>query len=348
MLSGEMSSKSGALLVRRPTIDDLAAIAKAAGKTNAAPRTIHHWVSQALLDRPLRIGRYYRYPLRAVGQADTLARWSIRSTGLPMVRFALFIEADSITPEEALGIAAERTGLWRASVATARREARDPELLRREVAKVARWRGHNSVLPREVRMSLDERVAAVAQLVALMLDVHVPGAPPGMAALERALGLRSGRGGAEREVPAALTSKDIAAADSDAMHAAVLAATPAQARVARNVVELLCLWFPALIPSLLATLKASEAPFLAVVEERTTQLSPEAYLAIFAGLLARHADLPKHELAAVESALQPAAAMLEMLATQPSRDLPGVLSRLRPLQRLKLEYALNAATSSAP
>jgi hypothetical protein len=51
-------------------------------------------------------------------------------------------------------------------------------------------------------------------------------------------------------------------------------------------------------------------------------------------------------LTAVESALQPAAAMLEMLATRPPRDLSGVLSRLRPLQRLKLEYALNVAAQS--
>ena len=79
-----------------------------------------------------------------------------------------------------------------------------------------------------------------------------------------------------------------------------------------------------------------------------TQLSPEAYLAIFAGLLARQAHLPEGELAAVEAALQPAAAMLEMLDTQPSRDLPGVLLRLRPLQRLKFEYALSATPSPRP
>jgi hypothetical protein len=32
--------------------------------------------------------------------------------------------------------------------------------------------------------------------------------------------------------------------------------------------------------------------------------------------------------------------MVEMLATQPHRDLNGVLSRLRPLQRLKLESTI--------
>ena len=189
MLTGEMSSKSRAPIVRRPSIDDLAAIARAAGKTNANRHTIRHWVSQKLLDRPLRVGRDYRYPLRAVGQVDTLARWSIRSTGLSMVRFALFVEAESIAPAEALAIVAERTELWRTSVARARSEARDPELLRREAEKAARLRGHNSVLPRQVRMPLDERVAAVAQLVALMLNARVAGVPSGMASLERALGV---------------------------------------------------------------------------------------------------------------------------------------------------------------
>jgi hypothetical protein len=78
------------------------------------------------------------------------------------------------------------------------------------------------------------------------------------------------------------------------------------------------------------------------------KLTPDAYLAIFAGLLARQANLPGQELAAAESALQPAAVMLQMLATQPPVDLPGVLLRLHPLHRLKLEYALNVATSPAP
>jgi len=89
MLAGEMSSKPPRLLVRRPTIDDLAAVARAAGKGDADGRTIRYWVSRKLLDPPVRVGRGYRYPLRAVGQADTLARWSIRSQGLAMVRCAL-------------------------------------------------------------------------------------------------------------------------------------------------------------------------------------------------------------------------------------------------------------------
>ena len=145
---------------------------------------------------------------------------------------------------------------------------------------------------------------------------------------------------------AALTSRDLATIDAEALHAAAAAATPAHARVARNVVELFCLWLPPLLPTLLPTLPASEAPFLAVIDEWARRLTPQAYLAIFAGLLARQSDTPEDELRAVEAALEPAKAMLEMLATRPPRDLPGVLSRLRPLQRLKLEYALNAATGA--
>ena len=345
MLTGEMSSKPSAPPVRRPTIDDLVAVAQAAGKANAGRRSIRNWVSQGLMDAPRRVGRGYRYPLRAVGQADTLARWGVRSHGLPMVRFALFIEAASISPEEALVIAADWTREWSARFADARHQAPDADSLRPEIERAARLRARNSILPRQVRMSAEERVEAVAQLVALMLGTPGARASPGTAALERSLGLRSGRGGAARAVPSALTPQDLAAGDPDRMRAAVLAASPAQARVARNVVELLCLWFPALIPSLIPTVKATEAPFLSVVHEWAARLTPAAYIATFAGPLARQTQPTEKELAAAESALQPHAAMLEMLATQPSADLPRVLTRLRPLQRLKLEYALNLATS---
>lgn len=192
MLTGEMSSGPSAPPVRLPRIDELVVIARRAGKTNATRRTIHHWVAHGHVDQPRRVGCDYCYPLQTVGQVDTLARWSIRSQGLSMVRFALFIEASGIPPEEALALTAERTGLLRTSMASARSEVRDPELLRREVDKAARLRGRNSVLPRQVRMPLQERVAAVAQLAGLMLDAQVAGASPGTGALERALGLRSG------------------------------------------------------------------------------------------------------------------------------------------------------------
>jgi hypothetical protein len=345
MLTGEMSSKPSAPPVRRPTIDDLVAVAQAAGKANAGRRSIRNWVSQGLLDAPLRIGRGYRYPLRAVGQADTLARWGVRSHGLSMVRFALFIEAASISPVDGLVIAADRTGEWRAGFAEAREQAAAADSLRPGIERAARLRARHSVLPRRVRMTAEERVEAVAQLMALMLGTPESGARPAMAAFERSLGLRSGRGGATRDVPTTLTPQDVAALDPDRMSAAVLAAGPAQARVARNVVELLCLWFPALIPSLIATAKTTEAPFLSVIEEWAAKLTPAAYIAMFAGLLTRQARLTETELATAESALQPHAAMLEMLATQPPAALSGVLTRLRPLQRLKLEYALNLATS---
>jgi hypothetical protein len=275
MLTGEMSSRPSAPLVRRPTIDELVVIAREAGKTNATRHTIHHWVADGHVDRPSRVGCDYRYPLQTVGQVDTLARWSIRSHGIATVRFALFIEASGITPEEALALTAERTGLLRTHIASARSEVRDPELLRREVEKAARLRGRNSVLPRQVRMPLQERVAAVAQLAGLILDAHVTGASPGTGTLERALGLRGGRSGADREVLVELAPKDGAALDPEAMHAAVLAATPARARVARNMVELFCLWFPAIIPGLLAVSKVSEAKFLAVIEEWAGKLTPE-------------------------------------------------------------------------
>jgi hypothetical protein len=350
MLAGSTSSKTDSLAVRRPSIDDLVAIARSAGRVRTTKRTIRHWVERGLVDGPVRLGRNPRYPLRTVGQVDTLARLPIRTHGIEMVRFALFIETDSIPVTDALKIAATRIDAMRVEVSTSRVQAtRDPKLLRAEVKRAARLRGRNSVLPREVRMPLAEREQALAQLVGLALGVHVDGIPPGMDAIERALGLRSGRGGASRQTPLALTEQDLATIDPEEMHEAVLAATPIRARIARDVAEMLCLWFPALVPSLLMTTTTIEQKFLQVVLAAGDERNPDAYLATFAGLLARQAPLPDEQLRTIETALQPAAAMVEMLATQPPGDLSGVLVRLRPLQRLKLEstIALTARPRSA-
>jgi hypothetical protein len=336
-----MSSSADSFSRRRPDIDDLVAIARTAGRVRTTRRTIRYWVGRDLVDGPVRLGRDPRYPLRTIGQVDTLARLPIRTHGIDRVRFALFIETDSVPVEDAIGIAAARIDAMRASVSASREQAaRDPELLRAEVKRAARLRVGNSVLPREVRMSLDEREQALAQLVGLALGVQLVGVPSGMSAIERALGLRSGRGGASRETPLALTEKDLAAIDPEAMYEAVRAATPTRARIARNVVELLCVWFPALVPSLLMTPSTAEPKFLEVVRAAGDALDPDVYVATFTGLLARQAPLPDDQLLAIETALQPAAAMVEMLATRPPGDLTGVLSRLRPLQRLKLESTL--------
>jgi hypothetical protein len=333
-----MSSKADSFSRRRPNIDDLVAIARATGRVRTTRRTIRYWVDRDLVDGPVRLGRDPRYPLRTIGQVDTLARLPIRTHGIELVRFALFIETDSVPVADALGIAVTRIDAMRTSVSASREQAaRDPELLRAEVRRAARLRAGNSVLPREVRMSLDEREQALAQLVGLALGVKLVGVPTGMGAIERALGLRSGRGGASRETPLALTEKDLAAIDPEALYEAVRASTPTRARITRNLVELLCLWFPALVPSLLMSPNTTERKFLQVVRATGDEHAPEAYLATFAGLLARQAPLPDEQLRAIETALQPAAAMAEMLATQPLGDLNGVLSRLRPLQRLKLE-----------
>jgi hypothetical protein len=339
-----MSSKADSFAVRRPSIDDLVAIARAAGRDRTTRRTIRHWVDRGLVDGPVRLGRDPRYPLRTLGQVDTLARLPIRTHGIEMVRFALFIETDSVPVADALNIAATRIDALRASVAASREQAaRDPELLRAEVKRAARLRVRNSVLPREVRMSLNEREQAFAQLVGLALGVQLVGVPTGMDGIERALGLRSGRGGASRETPLALTKKDLAAIDPEAMYETILAATPSRARIARNLVELLCLWFPALVPSLLMTTHTTERKFLQIVRAWGDEHNPDAYLATFTGLLARQAPLPDEQLRAIETALQPVAAMVEMLAAQPPGDLGGVLSSLRPLQRLKLESTIALA-----
>jgi len=257
-----------------------------------------------------------------------------------MVRFALFIETGSGDTTEALRVAAARIGPHRESVAAARKAATShPELIHADVKRAARMRARNSVLPRNVQMSQAERDVAVAQMVQAGLGVPLDGVPTGLGAVERALGLRSGRGGRIRETPFALAERDLAVLDPEVLYEAVQAATPRHARVARSVTELICLWIPALIPSLLMTSTTAESKFLQVVEDKSHELSPEMYVGTFAGLLAKVVKAPDEPLAEIEKGLRPELATIEILTTQPPGDLRGVLSRLRPLQRLKLRAA---------
>src|ERR1700685_1552745 len=85
MLTGSMSFKTDSFAVRRPSIDALVAIARSAGRDRTTRRTIRHWVDRGLVDGPVRLGRNPRYPLRTVGQVDTLARLPIRTHGIEMV-----------------------------------------------------------------------------------------------------------------------------------------------------------------------------------------------------------------------------------------------------------------------
>lgn len=343
-----MSSRSSASFARRPTIDRLVEIARASGKATASSRTIRHWVSRGWVDPPRRAGRDYRYPLRAVGQVDTLARWNPRSRGVPLVRFALFIEVDSVDVKEALEFARRNAAKWQSDLEAERARLRGPELLRREAEKAAAMRGRNSALPRQVRTSAEERVAAAHEALQLMLDPGASTTSVGVAMLERTLGLRSGRGGASRETPLALTNRDIEAMDAENVRASLVAAGPAQAKVARHLVELLCVWFPALLPSLAATATPQDAKFLEIAAAYSAHVTPEIYLRTFGTFIARQTKLPEDLLHEIEPALRPAPAMLEMLASQPQEDVGAVLSRLRPLQRLKLEALLRVAANPKP
>jgi hypothetical protein len=346
-LTGAASSKAGVPAIRRPSIDDLVATARNAGYEQATRRTIRYWVERRLVDGAKQLGRDPRYPLRTIGQVDTLAHLPLKEHGLDLVRFALFIETGSGSAAEALRTTAARIAPNRESAAAARKAAaEDPELLRAEVKRAARMRAGNSVLPRAVRMSQDERDQAVGQLVQAGLRVQIDGIPAGMDAVERALGLRSGHGGRTRETPLALSEKDLEVLDSDATYEAVQTATLCHARVARNVTELFCVWFPALIPGLVMASTSTESKLLQIVHGRSDKLDPEAYLATFAGFLARIRAAPDETLAEMETALQPDRAMVEMLAEHPPSDLEGVLARLRPLQRLKLEVLLARATAT--
>jgi hypothetical protein len=330
-----------------PTIDDLVDVARAAGRTDAGRRTIHYWVAERLVYPPQRVGRSYRYPLVSVGQVDTLSRWNRRVVGPGLIRFALFVEANTVPVEEALRIAGDELRAHRTSASAARAEIRDAASLQREATSAARRRGRHAVLPRRVRMSLDERTAAVVYLAnqVLALDDLSKDGTDGKVALERALGLRSGRGGAERDVTLVYVPEDMAAMDPDRGYDAVRAATPEQAQLARSLVELFCVWFPAMIPTLVTQLPASDVPFLDIILKWAAELTPQIYVAIFAMLLTRTTGLPDEVVAGLRPSVDPPAATLEMLSGRAASEYSGVASRLRPLQRARFEAAMRSGTS---
>jgi hypothetical protein len=321
-----------------PAIDDLVEVARAAGRADASRRTIHYWVSERLVCRPHRAGRAYRYPLVSIGQVDTLARRNRRLIGPGLIRFALFVETNTIPAEEALRIAADELTALR-SAWSSEGAAMDQETLREEVASAARLRGSNSVLPRRVRMSQAQRTSAVLFLAQQMpgLEALPQTGADGEAALERALGLRSGRGGAERDVPLLDAPKDLASFDIQKARQALNSAGVAQVECARRVVELFCLWFPAIIPTLISGVPVSQVPFLDVASEWAKATTPTTYVQFFAEIIARTAELPDKKLEEMLAGIDPPAAILEMLADQPASERDAVASRLRPLQRARFE-----------
>ena len=324
----------------RPTVDDLVAIAHEAGRPDASRRTINYWVGEGLVRRPRRAGREYRYPMVSIGQVDVLARQNRRLVRPPLIKFALFVETKTVANKEALRIAADELTALRKDW-EAHGSATDSETLREEAMSAARLRGRNAVLPRRVRMSLEERGAAV-----LYLAQQIPGFEGslqqdavGEAALARALGLRSGRGGSDRDISLPDVAADMASFDLATTLSALSNARPGQVEYARKMVELCCLWIPAVMSTWRSSVPVSQVPHLDIAAEWAEGTDPLAYVQLFAEFIARTAEKPEDEIEEILVGFHPAAATLEILDGQSKAQRQSIRSRLRPLQRIQFDYA---------
>jgi len=322
-----------------PTVDDLVAVAHEAGRTDVSRRTINYWVGKQLVRRPRRLGREYRYPILSIGQVDTLARWNRRLVGPGLVKFALFVETNTIATQEALRIASDELTALRQAWQT-HGEVTSPETLRDEAVRAAALRGRNAVLPRRVRMPLEDRIAAVLFLAQQMpgLADSSQGDSAGEAALACALGLRSGRGGGERDVPLPDVANDMASFDLESTLRALSSARPGQVEYARRMVELLCLWIPAVMPTWRSSVPVSQVPWLDIASEWVGGATPLTYVQFFAEFIARTTELPDDKIEAILDGFHPAAGVVEILGGQSPAVHEGVRSRLRPLQRIYFDY----------
>jgi DNA-binding transcriptional MerR regulator len=324
-----------------PTIDDLVETARAAGLSEASKRLIRYWVSRGLVSPPVRSGRAWLYPLRAIGEVDAVIRWRQRGAGVEETRFAVFIETGGGSREIAVAYTREFLGAWVQSMAAAAAEVRaNPELLDQEAANAARMRGR-APLPHRVRgVSLDERELAIAVVMSEMLGAprDPDTAADGVFQLERILGLRSGRGGADRDLT------DLSIAPSDLAHdpaellTAFDQATPERIEFARRGVGLAVVWLPALRATIASDLGPAAAPMIDIIAEWVEKLTAHVYALMFAIFISNALERASDEqIAETLSVFAEPAIAAAVLAGRPANERDLVLRRLRPYQRMLLE-----------
>jgi hypothetical protein len=330
-----------------PTIDELVKVATEAGEAAAKPRTIRHWVSKGYVSRPRQQSRTWRYPLAAIGQVDTIARLRARDVHPDFFQFALFIETGAGDVEEARAFVLEYLALWKSGLEEQRRRfAADPEALREEAASAARKRGKNAPLPHRVRMTIDERTVAMRHTLAAVASVPLSAEEQeaGQHQLERLVGLRSGRGGATRDISDISVTPDQWPTNTDLLIDAVEAASPARLELARRMVELAVVWFPALRSMFGEILGAAASVALVdVIEDWERMITPDMYALLFAFELSNGERASDEQVAATLREVPPEAFAAVMLGEQSERERAVAVGRLRPYQRARLHHYVQSA-----
>lgn len=335
-----MTDAAGELM---PTIDDLVEVARAAGQPEASRRTIRHWVSRGLVSAPTRAGRDWRYPLRALGDVDAVTRWRRRGASLDETRFAVFIETGGASREAAVALAREFLEAWEESISAAAADVQaNPLLLQEEAAKAARMR-RRAPLPHRVRgVSLDQRTLAITVVMSEMLGApsDPDTAAEGLFELERILGLRSGRGGSDRDLADARVNPGELARDPAALRRALEPAMPERIEFARRGVDFAVIWMPALRATFAAEFGAASAPMVDILAEWAEKLTPHVYALMFATFVRNGLERATDE--QITEALRVFSAPLitaAILADRPPNERELTRRRLRPYQRMLLDRA---------
>lgn len=327
-----------------PTIDELVRIAREAGKPQASRRTIRHWISRGLVSRPARSGRHWLYPNRAIGEVDAVTRWRKQGATIDQARFAAFIETGGGSWRAAVAFASQFLDAWEQAVeAAAEGVGADPAVLEGEAAKAARMRGRGP-LPHRVRgVSLDQRTLAITFVISEMLGA-APRDPDTAAAglfhLERILGLRSGRGGADRDLTGITVEPAELAADPAELRRGIGRASSERIEFARRGVDFAVVWLPALRATLAAQLGAASAPVIDIIAEWAEKLTPDVYALLFATFVRNGLERATDE--QIKAALSVFSAPLvaaAILGGRPPNERELALRRVRPYQRMLFERA---------
>lgn len=326
-----------------PRIDDLVQVAREGGEAGATRSTIHYWVSRGYVLAPRQQARRWRYPNVAVGQVDTIARLRLRGVHRDFFEFAQYVEAGTGEPETARRFTLTFLTLWKERLAAEReRLAMDPEALRREAAAAARMRGRRAPLPHRVRTTLDERTQAMLYTLSSLIGASLSSQDEedGLLQLERLVGLRSGRGGASRDVSELSVASSEWPTDPNRLLSALEAASPERLEFARRGVELGVVWFPPLRSLFGGALgPAASVTLVDVIAEWERMMTPDVYVLLFSAFVAngleRASDSDIH--VAMKTFL-PEVIGTALLSELSPADQKVAERRLRRYQRLRLEH----------
>jgi hypothetical protein len=156
--------------------------------------------------------------------------------------------------------------------------------------------------------------------------------------LERIVGLRSGRGGLERDLSDVSMQPQEWPTDIGSLAKAVSAASSERIEFARRGVELAVCWMPALRSTFTAAFGVSVAPLTDILEEWTARLTPETYALMFSVFVSNALERATND--QIREALDTFHSelfALAMLEERPESEWDVVGQRLRPYERLRFE-----------